>query len=175
MAMGKLLIGKYGQPPDAESVTISLRDCHQRLGLKPSDFVSSEDPNFFHRRVKGALGRYLVFQLEASEIQDAAVWRPGFYLLPLDAADVLNAFSKQEVARASKGSARPYELESKQPLPDDVLARAQQWAERSQPLLFKCHCAKLVLKMEGPTFLRRYWKARLTCRKRCQPALKSRI
>src|SRR6185295_10153645 len=104
--MGKLLVGHYGSPPDAESTTISLRDCHQRLGLKPSDFVSAEEPDFF-KKSRRALGKYLVFQIHAGEIGNAAMWRVGYYLLPLEAMDVLRAFSKQDVVRGGGGTPRP--------------------------------------------------------------------
>ena len=171
--MGKLLMGHYGRPPEAESVSITLRDCHQKLGLKPSDFVSEEDPSFF-KKSHGAMGKYLVFQMDAKEIKDAAVWRPGFYLLPLEAVDVLKAFSKQDIVRAGS-SKRFAELECKEPPPADILERANRWVEESQPLLFQCHCPQLILRLDPPWAIRRRWAARLTCKKRCQPALKTQI
>src|SRR5438477_548985 len=90
--MGKLFVGHYGQPPSAESL-VALRDCHQRLGLKPTDFVSEEPPDFY-KKARGATGKYLVFQIEASEVANNAFWKPGYYLLPLEAADVLEAFER---------------------------------------------------------------------------------
>jgi hypothetical protein len=171
--MGKLLIGHFGRPPEAESVTLTLSECHQRLGLKPSDFVSSDAPPFFHKS-KGAKGKYLVFELEVKEVQDMAVWRPGYYLLPLEAADVLKAFSKQEAARRGSGK-RPYDIVFKKQPPEDVLDRAQRWADESQPLLIQCRCPSLLLKMDAPWAVRRRWSIKLTCEKRCQPPLKTLI
>ena len=169
--MGKLFIGHYGHSPDAESVTIALSDCHQRLGLKPSDFVSLEPPSFFNEK-QGAMGKYLVFQVDAAEIGDAAVWHPGYYLLPLKALDILNVFSKLEIARGG-ATRRPFELECKEQPPADVLKRAKRWADQSQPLLFQCHCHELILRLDPPWAFRRHWTARLTCKNRCQPPLKS--
>src|SRR5437870_4610070 len=117
--MGILLIGHYGRPPEAESVEISLKECHQRLGLTPSDFVSDEEPGFFKKK-HGAMGKYLVFLVDKKEIGAAAVWRPGYYLLPLEAADTLKAFSKQDIIRFG-AEVRPTELQSKKPPPADVL------------------------------------------------------
>ena len=171
MAVGKLLVGHYGKAPEAESVEISLRDCHQRLGLKPSDFVSPEPPDFF-RRAHGAIGKYLVFELAKDEIGDAAVWRPGYYLLPLEAVDVLQVLSKKNRGHPG-GVTRPVNVESKQEPPPDVLERAQHWADLSQPLFFHCRCENLILRLDAPWALRRRWAARLTCKKRCQPTLKA--
>ena len=170
--MGKLLIGRYGHLPEAESVTISLKDCHQRLSLKPSDFVSAEEPSFF-RRAHKALGKYLVFQIDANEIGDAAVWRTGYYLLPLEAADVLKAFNKKEISLAGDYGERPFEIETLQPPPPAIMARIDRWTKESQPLLFHCRCEVLLLKLDPPSLFRRSWRARLTCRKRCQPAIKN--
>jgi hypothetical protein len=171
--MGKLLVGHFGKKPDAESTTISLSDCHQRLGLKPSDFVSSDPPPFF-KHTHGAKGRYLVFELDKKEIGDAAVWRQGYYLLPLEAADVLQAFGKMKRDKTDFEK-RPVEVEFKAEPPSDVLERATQWADDSQPLFFNCRCAHLILRLDAPWALRKRWGARLTCKKRCQPPLKSLI
>ena len=171
--MGKLFIGHYGHPPEAESATLALRDCHQRLGLRPSDFVSAETPEFFKKK-HGAVGKYLVFQLDAEESKDTAAWRPGYYLLPLEAADILKIFDKRELARGG-AIKRPFDLQSERPPPADVMERANRWADQSQPLLFQCQCPQLLLRLDPPTLMRRHWKARLGCEKRCQPALKSRI
>src|SRR4051812_24932783 len=127
--MGKLLIGHYGRPPEAESVDLTLNDCHQRLGLKPSDFVSSEPPAFF-KKSKGALGKYLVFEVDAKEVPVTAIWRPGYYLLPLEAADVVKAFNHQDLSGRAAG-ARPYDLDFKKRPSDEVLERAQRWADQS--------------------------------------------
>jgi hypothetical protein len=172
--MGKLLIGHFGEPPQAESIAITLRDCHQRLGLKPSDFVSSEEPDFF-KKARRAVGKYLVFQADLNEVKEAAVWKAGYYLLPLSATDVLNLFNKQEITRGGGAVRRPMEVESKETPPPDVMERASRWADQSQPLLFHCHCPQLLLKLDAPMLFRRHWKVRLTCRKRCQPPVKGDI
>jgi hypothetical protein len=171
--MGKLLIGHYGRPPEAESVEIALRDCHQRLGLKPSDFVDAEEPSFF-KKAHRATGKYLVFYVDAAEIREAAVWKPGYYLLPLEAADVLRAFSGKNFA-GSRSDIRPSQIISKDPAPEDVLQRARRWAEASQPLLIHCHCPEVIIKLDSPWTFRRRWRVRLTCAKRCQPPLKDEI
>ena len=171
--MGKILVGHFGKPPEAEAVEITLKDCHQRLGLTPSDFVSLEPPSFF-KKAHGAMGKYIVFWADAAEIQDAAVWRAGYYLLPLEAADVLQAFN-QKNRPASKDGVREFSVESKTDVPPDILARASRWAVESQPLFFKCHCPSLILKMDSPAVLRKHWRARLTCPKRCVPAMKTLI
>src|SRR2546423_477163 len=106
--MGKLLIGHYGHRPEAESIEISLKDCYRRLGLKSSDFVSADEPYFFAKK-RGAMGKYMVFQVEAEEIGDAPAWRAGYYLLPVDAADVVKVFSKKEIERLAE-NVRPTEL-----------------------------------------------------------------
>jgi hypothetical protein len=172
--MGKLLVGHYGGPPEAESISISLRECHQRLGMRPTDFVSAEEPPFFHKKHK-SVGKYLVFQADATDVQEAAVWRPGYYLLPLDAAEVLRAFNKADVLRKGAANQRPFDIECKSPVPSDVLQRVEHWNEQSQPLLFQCHCPQLVIRLDPPTFIRRRWKVRLGCRKRCQPPIKSEL
>lgn len=171
--MGKLFVGHFGKEPEAESTMISLRDCNQRLGLKPSDFVSVHPPSFF-KHARGAKGRYLVFELDQKEIGDAAVWKPGFYLLPLEAADVLQAFGKMKRDKTGL-ELRPVEVVYKIDPPADVLERATLWANNSQPLFFNCRCEQLILKMDAPWALRKRWGLRLTCKKRCQPAIKSLI
>jgi hypothetical protein len=171
--MGKLLVGRFGEPPDAESIAITLRDCNQRLGLKPSDFVSSEPPEFFSK-ARGAHGKYLVFEVTAAETVEVPIWKPGYYLLPLEAADALKAFAKI-TGRAGPGDPRPFQLEAKATPPDDVLERARRWAVESQPLLFNCHCPELILRLDPPWGLRRHWSARLTCPNRCVPPLKTRV
>jgi hypothetical protein len=167
--MGKLLIGRYGEQPEAESIEISLRDCNQRLGMKPSDFVSADEPDFFRKKY-GAMGKYLVFQVSADEIKEAAIWRAGYYLLPLSAMDVLKAFGRVTPGQG-EASKRPVEIESKQPAPAQVLERINRWVVQTTPLFFECHCTELLLKLDPPVLFRRTWKARLTCRKRCQPAV----
>jgi hypothetical protein len=171
--MGKILVGRFGQPPEAESIPISLRDCHQRLGMKPTDFISAEPPSFFEKKVKGAMGRYVVFQAEVTETKDVAVWQTGYYLLPLDAVDVLKAFNRQDVIRGGGGTVRPFKIESKKPLTDAVSQWVPQWVERSQPLLLKCRCPELQVTLDAPTFIRKRWKARLSCPKKCQPVIKA--
>lgn len=169
--MGKLFVGHYGNPPDAESATITLKDCHQRLGMKPSDFVSESEPPFF-RKKHGAMGRYLVFLLEPQE--SATVWKAGYYLLPLEAADILKVFNKQQLVEGGAVK-RPYQMECKEAPPPDVLKRAERWADESQPLLFDCKCPELTLRLDAPHLLRRTWRIRLSCPKRCMPALKAQI
>jgi hypothetical protein len=168
--MGKLLTGRYGSPPDAESTkSIPLSDCNQKLGLKPSDFVSQDDPDFF-RKSFGTHGHYLVLQLEPEELKGNPIWKPGYYLLPLGAIDVLKAFEKDRQAPAPASTDRlPLQIEAKATPTDDVLVRAKQWAEKSQPLFFKCGCPHLELRLDAPHALRRRWKARLRCPRRCQP------
>ena len=91
--MGKLLSGRYGSQPDAESIALSLRDCNQKLNLKPSDFVSEGHPKFFEKAF-GAAGRYLLFFAEDDDVQGNPIWRRGYYLLPLEAKDVLAALDE---------------------------------------------------------------------------------
>jgi hypothetical protein len=170
--MGKLLIGHYGQEPDVESIEITLKECHQRLGMKPSDFVSEVPPAFF-RKAHGALGKYMVFQLEKNEIPDA-FWRAGYYLLPMEAADVLKAFGKLSL-HSQAAQVRPTKIEAKEPVPEAILKRVQSWSIESQPLLFNCHCPELVIKVDPPALFRKTWKVRLTCPKRCQPALRTQF
>src|SRR4051812_379591 len=107
--MGKLLTGRFGQLPEAESVPITLRDCNQRLSLKPSDFISSGLPDFFNQAY-GAKGRYLVFQVDDSEVSNNPIWKPGYYLLPLEAAEVLRAFNQKRGA-APGATVLPVEVE----------------------------------------------------------------
>lgn len=169
--MGKLLSGHYGRPPEAESMAeISLRECNQKLGLKPSDFVSEGPPAFF-KKAYGTRSRYLLFLLDVSETPGNKIWRPGYYLLPLNAVDVLKALDATRKTVVGTIGLMPIELRTKETLPDDVLARAQHWAQESQPLFFKCHCAYLELRVDPPWALRRRWRARLRCPSRCQPAL----
>jgi len=166
--LGKLLSGRYGEPPRAESVPLSLKDCSQRLGLKPSDFISQGEPNFFKKSF-GAGGRYLIFLVEETDVQSSPVWKAGYYLLPLEAADVLKVFLPEKEPNA--GPALPVRVETKGVPPEIIADRAKRWAEESQPLFFKCGCDYLELKLQAPWGLRRQWKAVLRCPKRCQPAL----
>jgi len=172
--MGKLLMGRYGEEPQAEStLPISLRECHQRLSLKPTDYISAGAPDFFNRAY-GAKGRYLVFLVEPSEAQGNAIWRPGYYLLPLEAADVLRAFDKNKRG-PSEGRALPVEIESKDAVPPEIMALAQRWAQECQPLFFKCKCDHLTLKLTAPWAMRRRWKSRISCPDRCQPTLTTEL
>ncbi|MFA5975075.1 MAG: hypothetical protein WC859_02805 [Elusimicrobiota bacterium] len=167
--MGKLLSGHYGHSPEAEAVDISLRECNQKLGLKPNDFVSEGQPKFFEKSY-GTKSRYLLFLLEAAEIEGNAIWKPGYYLLPLEAADVLKALDHKR-GNVGDGSILPIEIRTSERPPDGVLARARRWAEESQPLFFKCGCTFLELKLDPPWAFRKRWRARLRCSRRCQPAL----
>lgn len=170
--MGKLLTGHYGRPPEAESVPLPLADASQKLGLKPSDFVSEGPPNFFEKAF-GAPGRYLVFLTEAGEVQGSPVWKPGYYLLPVEAAGILKALerNRQDAAAAGAGRALPVQLEAKATPPPGVQERLDAWVAQAQPLFFKCGCDRLELKLDAPWGLRRRWKARLRCPKHCQPPL----
>lgn len=167
--MGKLLSGRYGEPPIATSSGVSLTDCYQKLGLKPSDFVSQGEPTFFEKSF-GAKGKYLLFQLDAEEAVGKAQWKPGYYLLPLEAADVLDVL-KYGRRRAATHAPLPVHLESDVKPPAPVVENAQRWAQECQPLFFQCPCTYLELRLKQPWGLRRHWKARLRCPDRCQPAL----
>jgi hypothetical protein len=171
--VGKLLTGRYGEAPEAESATLTVMECHQRLSLKPSDYVSEGAPDFFNKSYS-AKGRYLVFQVDATEVQGNPVWKPGYYLLPIEAAAVLEALSKRRTAGNSE-RALPVQLESKETPPEQIAALARNWAASSQPLFFKCKCDHLEMRLDAPWGLRRRWKARLRCPNRCQPALSTLI
>ncbi len=169
--MGKLLSGHYGRPPEAESVPLSLTDAGVKLGLKPSDFVSQGAPTFFEKAF-GTSGRYLLFLADDSEVKDSPVWKSGYYLLPLSAADVLEVLEKNKRSSAMPVGpgllpVRSDEDAEKPPL--DVQGRLDEWLARAQPLFFKCKCDYLELKVHAPWGLRRRWKARLRCPNRCQP------
>ncbi len=166
--MGKLLSGRYGSEPDAESMDLSLKECRQKLNLKPSDFASQGRPKFFERAF-GARGRYLLFLADAEDVQGSPVWRPGYYLLPLEAKDVLSALEKRKSAASGGGAVLPIDWESEPKAPEDKQEKAMQWAIASQPLFFQCTCKRLELRLFAPWGLRRRWKARLRCPKRCQP------
>lgn len=170
--MGKLLTGHYGGPPEAESVSLSLSDASQILGMKPSDFVSTGSPTFFSKAF-GAPGRYLVFQAEAEEVEGRPAWKVGYYLLPLEAADVLKAMEKNRLSAMESGGHRilPVTVEMETAPPAPVQERLNAWVAAAQPLFFKCSCDHLELKVAAPWGLRRRWKARLRCPKRCQPPL----
>jgi hypothetical protein len=169
--MGKLLTGHYGDVPEAESTTISLSDCRQRLGLKPTDFVSGGAPDFFNKAY-GTKGRYLLFQVDEKEVVGNAVWKAGYYLLPMEAAEVLRVFQRNQGRGAATGQRiLAVEIESKDTPPDDVKARAEKFARESQPLFFTCKCDHLEMKLSAPWGLRRRWKAKLACPDRCQPTL----
>ena len=170
--MGKLLTGHFGRPPEAESVTLPLLDASRKLGLTPSDFVSTGPPNFF-KKAFGAPGRYLVFYMEKDESQMSPIWKPGYYLLPLEAADVLRVLEKNREAAYAAGDRRalPIRMEAKKTPPPGVQQRLDAWVAYVQPLLFKCGCDYLELKLAAPWGLRKRWKANLRCPRRCQPAL----
>jgi hypothetical protein len=171
--MGKLLTGRYGNPPGAESTEIALRDCYQRLGMKPTDYVSAGEPKFF-KHAFGATGRYLVFLVESAEIGSNPVWKPGYYLLPIDALDVLKTFDRKHLPDDGRRRLR-VDFDAPEGMPADVRERANRFAEESQPLFFKCTCDHLEMKIKAPWGLRRRWKAQLKCPKRCQPALTATI
>jgi hypothetical protein len=166
--VGKLLSGRYGSAPEAESVSLTLKECRQKLGLKPTDLVSIGPPRFFERSF-GAGGHYLLFQPDSEEVADSAVWKPGYYLLPLEAKDVLAALSKHRSGRLADGRVLPVEWEKESDAPELIKARALKWAMATQPLFFKCGCEVLQLRLQPPWALRKRWRARLRCPKRCQP------
>ena len=168
--MGKLLSGHYGAKPDAESMSLSLKECNQKLNMKPSDFVSEGEPKFFEKAF-GASGRYLLFLANEEDVVGSPIWKPGYYLLPLEAKDVLSALDKHKNASAQGGTVLPIEWEKESNAPEQIKKKAMAWAVTSQPLFFKCICKQLELRLYSPWGLRRRWKARLRCRKRCQPAL----
>ncbi len=170
--MGKLLTGRYGEMPEAESaMSLTLSDCRTRLSLKPTDHVSVGEPDFF-RKTFGTKGRYLVFQVPASEVQSNPVWKEGYYLLPMEAAEVLRVFQRNQGPSGSTGArVLPVTIDSKDSPAEDVMARAKLFAQNSQPLFFKCKCDHLEMKIAAPWGLRRRWRARLSCPDRCQPVL----
>jgi hypothetical protein len=168
--MGKLLSGHYGSRPVAESIAITLKECSQKLNMKPADFVSSGPPKFFEKSF-GASGRYLLYLTDADEIVDSAVWKFGYYLLPLEAKDVLAALSKHKGKISGDLLIMPVEWEVEPDAPELVKERALKWAMESQPLFFKCGCKFLQLRLQTPWALRRRWRARLRCPARCQPPL----
>ncbi len=168
--MGKLLSGHYGSEPDAESIALSLKECNQKLNLKPSDFVSEGPPKFFEKAF-GASGRYLLFLAGDEDVQNNPIWKTGYYLLPLEAKDVLAALSKHKSGVRGSGDVLPIEWEKETDAPAKIQEKAMTWAMASQPLFFKCVCKSLELRLYAPWGLRRRWKARLRCRKRCQPPL----
>jgi hypothetical protein len=168
--MGKLLSGRYGHSPEAESIPLTLQECHQKLNLRPSDFVSMGSPAFF-RKSFGSHGKYLLFQVEPDELQDSVVWKAGYYLLPIDAAAVLEALEKHKRKSGLEGDVLPIEWEEISQAPLAIQQRAIRWAQGCQPRFFKCNCRSLLLRLYAPWAMRRRWKARLRCPNRCQPAL----
>lgn len=164
--MGKLLTGHYGESPEAESIPLSLAECNLKLGLKPSDFVSEGEPKFFEKSF-GTKGRYLLFHLETKEIAGNPIWKAGYYLLPIEAIDVLKAL--QGVKRADVGKILPVKMESKETPPPAIQERIDAWVFNAQPLFFKCSCDFLELQVKAPWGLRRHWKLKLRCPDRCQP------
>jgi hypothetical protein len=170
--VGKLLTGHYGEPPEAESTVISLNDCRQRLSLKPSDFVSGGAPDFF-RKSYGTKGRYLLFLIDEKEAQGNAVWKAGYYLLPMEAAEVLRVFrrNQNQTAATTGGRVLRVDIECKETPPEPIMERAKKFARDSQPLFFTCKCDHLEMKLSPPWGFRREWKAKLACPDRCQPVL----
>src|ERR1039457_4825385 len=135
--MGKLLTGHYGSDPDAESIALTLKECNQKLNLKPSDFVSEGPPKFFEKAF-GASGRYLLFLAAAEDVQDNPIWKTGYYLLPLEAKDVLAALSRHKGGAKVAGEVLPIEWEKVTEAPTELQGKAMAWAQASQPLFFKC-------------------------------------
>src|SRR5882672_5076875 len=148
--MGKLLSGRYGSEPDAVSISISLRECNQKLNLKPSDFVSEGAPTFFEKAF-GASGRYLLFLADREDVKDNPIWKVGYYLLPLEAKDVLAALQKRKGAVVGDAFVLPIEWESdEQEAPTEIKMKAMEWGKASQPLFFKCVCKNLTLRIFPP-------------------------
>ena len=168
--MGKLLTGRYGAGPEAESISLSLKECNQKLNLKPSDFVSEGPPKFFEKAF-GASGRYLLFLADAGDVKDSPIWKVGYYLLPLEAKNILVALERHKGGAAEGGTVLPIEWEAESEASEEIKKKAMDWARASQPLFFKCVCKRLSLRLYPPWALRRRWKARLRCPKRCQPPL----
>ena len=173
--MGKLLTGHFGREPEAESIALSLIEASQKLGLKPSDFVSTGPPTFFKKNY-GAPGHYLLFQVEPAEVEGKPIWKTGYYLLPLEAADILKMLEKNRLNPAASAGGRflpiqPIQTEQESAPPPGVQKRLELWLAKAQPLFFTCGCEHLELKLDAPRGLRRRWKARLRCPRRCQPAL----
>src|SRR5882724_5390358 len=109
--MGKLLSGRYGAEPDAESIELSLKECNQKLNLKPSDFVSEGSPKFFEKAF-GAAGRYLLYLAEEKDVRGSPIWKMGYYLLPLEAKDVLSALEKHKGVASEGRTVLPIEWET---------------------------------------------------------------
>src|SRR5215469_7000062 len=130
--MGKLLTGRYGEEPEAESIDVSLKDANQRLAMKPSDFVSEGPPRFFRHSFEAG-GRYLVYLLAAEEIAGNPIWKPGYYLLPMKATDALKLFQKGKPDQAGR-RILPVTVESREEVPPDIMDRARRWADQCQPL-----------------------------------------
>ena len=168
--MGKLLSGHYGSGPEAESIPITLRECSQKLNLKPNDFVSIGPPRFFEKAF-GAKSRYLLFLPDPEEVEGSIVWKPGYYLLPLEAKDVLSALSKVTGRGSAEDRVLPVEWEKDFDAPKSIKEKAMKWATATQPLFFQCGCPCLKLRLQPPWALRRRWRARLRCAERCQPPL----
>lgn len=170
--MGKLLSGRYGSKPEAESIAISLTECHQKLNLKPSDFVSEGPPKFFEASF-GSSARYLLFLTDPDDIKESRIWRTGYYLLPLDAKDVLAAIEKRKPnAAREEGAVLSIEWEEDPAsAPEPIRDKALAWGAASQPLFFKCACKKLQMRLYSPWAMRRKWKARLRCPGKCQPPM----
>jgi hypothetical protein len=105
------------------------------------------------------------------------VWKPGYYLLPLEAADVLKVLEKNREAAYAAGDRRalPIRMEVQENPPPGVQKRLDAWVAKAQPLFFRCGCEYLSLKLDPPWGMRRRWKALLRCPRRCQPAVKSLI
>jgi len=168
--MGKLLSGRYGSPPDAESITLTLKECSQKLSMKPSDFVSAGEPKFFEKAF-GAAGRYLLFLANEEDVKDSQVWKAGYYLLPLESKDVLSALEKHKTSGGDDRPVLPIQWEEESGASPEIKKRAMEWGRMSQPLFFKCVCKNLSLRLYPPWALRNRWKVRLRCPKRCQPPL----
>src|SRR5688572_28003403 len=124
--MGKLLSGRYGSESEAESMQITLRECNQKLGMKPTDFVSEGKPKFFEKAF-GASGKYLIFLMDTRDVQDNPIWKFGYYLLPLEAKDILVALEKHKGGSVHAGQALPIQWEVEPEAAPDIVEKALKW------------------------------------------------
>src|SRR6185312_426015 len=138
----------------------TLSECHQKLGLKPSDFISEGPPTFFKKKY-GTGAPYLLYVLDSEETACNPAWKAGYYLLPMDASDALKALDPKGRPAAPSEPPLPVRLDSKELPPPAVEEQAQRWAKECQPLFFHCGCTYLELHLNPPWGFRRQWKARL--------------
>ncbi len=168
--MGKLLSGRYGSKPQAESFSLSLTECAQKLNLKPSDFVSEGPPQFFEKSF-GSSSHYLLFYVSSEDVKDKPIWKTGYYLLPLEAKEVLAAIERRRRGASEEENLLPLEWEEEAEAPPPIKDKAMAWGRKSQPLFFLCSCKSLKIRLYPPWAMRTKWKARLRCAGKCQPPI----